>query len=59
MEITTLTRIKLTAADGMILTNGEVFGKTVFLSIGDSPDNWYEITEEEAQAKMKEQEVRL
>lgn len=40
---------KLTAAEGMVLTNGDVFGKEVYLGKGDSPDKWYEITEEEAQ----------
>lgn len=48
----TITRIKLIASEGMILTNGEVFGKEVFLGTGDSADNWHEITEAEAQAVM-------
>lgn len=41
---------KLTAAEGMTLTNGEAFGKEVYLGINDSPDNWHEITDEEATA---------
>lgn len=52
----TITRIKLIASDGMMLTNGEVFGKEVFLGTGDSADNWHEITEVEAQEIMAEQE---
>ena len=52
----TITRIKLIASDGMMLTNGEVIGKEVFLGTGDSADNWYEITEAEAQEKMKSEE---
>lgn len=39
----------LKASEGMILTNGETFGKTVYLGKNDSIDNWYEITEEDAE----------
>ena len=57
----TITRIKLTAADGMVLTDGESYGKEVFLSQNESADNWKEITEEEYAAieeeKLKEAEV--
>lgn len=52
----TITRIKLIASEGMMLTNGEIFGKEVFLGTGDSADNWHEITEAEAQEIMAEQE---
>lgn len=37
----------LTAEEGYVLTNGETFGKQVFLGIYDSPNNWYEILENE------------
>lgn len=50
-----MSRIKLTATEGMILTNGEIYGRFVFLGTGDSPDNWYEITEAEYEAKMAEE----
>ena len=43
----TITRIKLTAAEGMVLTDGESYGKEIFLSQNESADNWYEITEKE------------
>lgn len=56
MTKTTIELIKLTADEGMTLTNGEVFGKTVYLGCNDSPDNWHEITDEEA-AKLQEAEV--
>lgn len=39
--------IILTASDGMWLTNGETFGKTVRLPISASVSVWYEISEEE------------
>ena len=45
---------KLTAAEGMTLTNGEAFGKEVYLGKNDSPDNWHEITDEEAAAIEQE-----
>ena len=50
MKQETITRIKLTAAEGMTLTNGETFGKEVYLGTGDAPENWSEITDEEAAA---------
>lgn len=50
----TITRIKLIAADGMVLTNGNTFGKEVYLGSGDSPDNWREITDEEAKELQEE-----
>lgn len=53
----TITRIKLTASEGMILTDGESFGKVVFLASGDEGERWYEITEGEYQAKMAELEA--
>ena len=48
-----ITRVKLTASEGMTLTNGETFGKVVYLGINDSADNWHEITDEEAE-KLQE-----
>lgn len=52
MKTEIITRIKLTAAEGMMLTDGETFGKEVYLAPGDSPDNWQEITKAEAQERM-------
>lgn len=39
----------LKADEGMMLTNGETFGKVVYLGTNDSADNWHEITDEEAE----------
>lgn len=47
MEKTTIELTKLTASEGMMLTNGEVYSKEVYLGKYDSADNWHEITEEE------------
>jgi hypothetical protein len=46
----------LKAEDGYILTNGEAFGKVVYLGKNDSASNWHEITDEEAQA-LQETEI--
>lgn len=56
MKKETITLTKLIASDGMMLTNGEVIGKEVFLGTGDSADNWHEITEAEAQEIMNSEE---
>jgi hypothetical protein len=40
----------LKADEGMTLTNGEAFGKVVYLGENDAKENWHEITDEEAQA---------
>ena len=37
------------ADEGMVLTDGNAFGTTVYLGKYDSADNWHEITEEEAE----------
>ena len=47
MEKTTIELTKLTASEGMMLTNGEVYSKEVYLGINDSADNWHEITDAE------------
>lgn len=39
--------LKVTANEGMVLTNGEAFGKSITLGKNDDKRNWYEITEEE------------
>lgn len=39
----------LKADEGKTLTNGEAFGKVVYLGRNDSAENWYEITDEEAE----------
>ena len=48
MEKVKIEMIKLVANDGMTLTNGEVYGKEIYLGCNDKEDNWYEITDEEA-----------
>jgi hypothetical protein len=49
---------KLTAAEGMTLTNGEAFGKEIYLGCNDSADNWREIADEEAERLQAQAEER-
>jgi len=47
MQAETITRIKLTASEGMMLTDGENYGKEVFLAVDSDQSAWREITEAE------------
>lgn len=57
MKAETITRIKLTASEGMVLTDGEHYGKEVFLAVDADKSVWYEIREEEYN-NILEQEAR-
>ena len=46
----------LKADEGMTLTNGEAFGKTIYLGINDNKNNWREITDVEAEELQKVEE---
>ena len=50
-------RTILTANEGMVLTDGHVYGKTIFLAEGASADDWHEITEEEYRAIMESEDA--
>ncbi len=39
--------VKLTATEGMVLTNGYAYSKEIYLGVNDSAENWTEITEAE------------
>lgn len=43
------------AEDGMVLTNGEIYGKEIYLAEGVSPDDFYEITDAEYAAICEKQ----
>lgn len=47
---------KLIAERGKVLTDGKIFGKTIYLGNSRNSDEFYEISEEEYNVIMKEQE---
>ena len=55
----TITRIKLTASEGMMLTDGENYGKEVFLAVDADQSLWYEITQEEYDEATKKLEEEI
>ena len=54
MITTTIEIRKLTAAEGMTLTNGEAYGKEIYLGCNDSAENWREIPDSEAERLQAE-----
>lgn len=56
MEIITIELRKLIPTEGYVLTNGETFSDGLTLGCNDSPDNWREITIEEAEELQKAME---
>ena len=56
MKTETIKQIILTADEGMYLTNGETYGKTVVLPEGANVNDWYEITEAEYKKATESQE---
>lgn len=48
-------RTPLIASDGMILTNGEIYGTTIYLANGLDASAFYEITIEEYRKLLEEQ----
>lgn len=44
------------AREGMVLTDGEIYGKKIYLSVGESADKFYEITDEQYWELMAESE---
>ena len=59
MELTIIEIRKITASAGNVLTNGEAYGKEIYLGCNDTPENWHEITEEEYEEIMKKEAEEL
>jgi hypothetical protein len=49
----------LFADEGKIVTDGKTYGRQIHRLNDDMAKNWYEITEEEYQAILKEQEEEI
>lgn len=56
---TTITLRKLTASEGHILTNGDVYGKEIYLGLNDQAENWHEISDAEYAVIVKKEEERV
>ena len=55
-----MARKVLKASEGMVLTNGVDFARTIYFAVGfDRSDEWYEITEGEYQKIMEEREIGI
>ena len=50
-------RVILTAAEGMVLTNGTDYGKVIYLAEGADPAAYYQITEAEYNAIMESEQA--
>lgn len=49
----------LIAKEGYVYTNGEAFSNIIHLGCNDKPENWTEITEEEAIKIQQEMEQEI
>lgn len=58
MKISTIELRKVTASEGMMLTNGETYSKEIYLGTNDSAYNWHEITDAEYEEYLVEQEKK-
>ncbi len=59
MKKTIVELTKITASDGMMLTNGETYSKEIYLGVNDCIDNWHEITDAEYEEIVKAQEEEM
>jgi hypothetical protein len=53
------TRTTLYAEEGMILTDGDNFGRIVHLAVGADASKWHEITEEEYEEILARQQEQI
>ena len=56
MKTSIVTRVVISADEGKMLTNGEIYGKSIYLAEDVSVDDFYEISEDEYHEIMKERE---
>jgi hypothetical protein len=53
-----ITRTKLIAGEGMVLTNGKNYGTVIFLAEGEIAYDYHEITKSEYEAMLAEEEAK-
>ena len=58
MKTTEIKTIRLEADEGKILTDGETYGSVIFLGSDRNLDEFTEITKEEYEQRMAEQETQ-
>ena len=56
MKTSIVTRVVISADESKMLTNGEIYGKSIYLAEDVSVDDFYEISEDEYHEIMKERE---
>ena len=49
-------RVVLTADNGMVITDGKSYGRTIYLAVGATEEGFYEITKAEYERIIAEQE---
>lgn len=54
MQTEYITTTKLIASEGMILTDGTIYGKVIYLAEGQDKSSFYEITKDEYERIMEE-----
>ena len=59
MKKTIIELTKVTATEGMMLTNGETYSKEIYLGCNDSLDNWHEITDAEYEKILAKKEDEM
>ena len=57
MKTETITTMLLKADEGKILTDGEIYGRTIYLAKNRSPEEFHEITEAEYEEIQKQNEA--
>lgn len=50
-------RIIIYADEGKVLTNGEIYGKKIYLAEGESADSYYEISKDEYEKIIESEEA--